>query len=292
MTTPEKSQLSPLLKIAIERNATDLHICPGAAPHIKIKNALEALEHEPLTGATVRRILDEIIEAEQKRVLQEMRAIEFTFAFDGIGRFRAYVYYQRGTLAVTVRILPFSIPTLREIGFDDDDFVKIIASKSKGLIVFTGAPGAGKTTTMAAIVDFINETASRRIAAIENPIEYLHRHKKSLITQQEIGADAPDTAAALRRVQRCNPDIIVLGEFQAWEGIEVNLRLLAEERLVLTTLQSASIEEAFGKLKEARLMHTAIAVIHQNYDEATDEREFFTVELEKYREETAGAGDL
>ncbi|MDR0273177.1 MAG: Flp pilus assembly complex ATPase component TadA, partial [Clostridiales bacterium] len=230
-----------LLEYTINRNGTELHICPGAVPFIRINGKLKEISVSPFTTAEAKSITDKIIDVDQKHVLLKSRTTNLTFSINDVGRFRAYIYSQRGTFATTIRVLPFGIPAFDDLGLPE--ILKSLVEKQKGILIVTGMARSGKTTTLAALVDFLNENGSRHIATIENPIEYLHRHKKCIVSQQEIGADTPDFQTALRWVKKSGADVIVLSEMPrdadpaSQEHTLRRILALAEEKLILASIR-------------------------------------------------------
>ena len=274
-----KSKLKDLIEATIAQKGTDLHICPAATPHIRINGILTSLDMPLLDNIAVKSIIDEALTVEQKRSLNETKVAAFSFSINGIGRFRACAYSQRGTFAITIHILPIGVPSIVELGFSENDFANY-TSKNKGLILATGGVGTGKTTTLAAMVSFINETKCCHIATIEEPIEYLHRHNKSIVTQKEIGADIPDIKTALAWVAKSDPDVVMINELPRHKE---NLRLavsIAEEKLLLAGLTTTEPKNAIVRLtkelsQEQGLLDVLEGVVFQTCDETVRKYSLF-----------------
>lgn len=271
-------KLKELIESTIKHKGTGLHICPAAAPYIRVNGMLKPLEIPPLDNTIVKSLIDEAATVEQKRTLLNTNVAAFSFSINGLGRFRACVYSQRGTRAMTVHILPFGIPTFAELRIPEDKILQYM-SKQKGLILATGGTGTGKTTTLAAIVNHINETRCCHIATIEDPIEYLHRHNKSIVTQKEIGADILDIQTALRWATKSDPDIIMLNEMPHDESALKLVLSIAEEKLVLSGVTTTEPRKVINRLIEIsgnsslhqRMLSVLESVIHHDIQPCNDE---------------------
>ena len=237
-----KSELQKLLEQTVRRKATDLHICPGALPFVRVNGELVEIPSAPLDVKTTKAIIDELLEVEQKNNLHREKRLAFTFSVPALGRFRANAYSQRGSYAIAIRSLPFEMPDFHSLGLSDT--ANAFVGGGKGLYIVAGPAGSGKSTTMAAIVNHLNGEKAYHITTIESPIEFLHRHKKSLVTQREIGADAPDIKTALSWALCEDSDVIVLSGADA-EALPLILAA-AESKPVYITLNASGAAKAIG----------------------------------------------
>lgn len=206
-----------LLKLVVERKASDLHITVGVPPVLRINGYLEKLEGEPFTPGQTEEIVKDLLTSEQLKKLEQNGDIDLSYSVTGLGRFRINVYKQRGSYSLAIRSVALRIPTIEELGLPP--ILKDLALKARGLILVTGPTGSGKSTTLAAMVDWINSKRTCHILTLEDPIEYLHKHNKSIVNQREIGHDAASYASALRAALREDPDVILVGEMRDLETI-------------------------------------------------------------------------
>ncbi|MDR1533266.1 MAG: type IV pilus twitching motility protein PilT [Clostridiales bacterium] len=242
--------LEQLLRYSHEYKATDLHLCVGSKPLIRVNGSLKPAESsEPLKNDIINAIVNEVLDEKRKARLEADRVIDFSFSKSGLGRFRANIYSQRGTYAIAIRMLPFEIPQLNSLGLPAS--IKNFTTKSKGLFLVTGATGSGKSTTLASVINHINEQNSYHIITIEDPIEYLHKHKKGLMTQREIGEDASSFAFALRAALREDPDVIMVGEMRDPETISIALTAAETGHLVLSTLHTVGAAKSIDRIIDA-----------------------------------------
>jgi len=242
--------LDRLLRYAYDVKATDVHLCAGSRPLVRRNGKLmEVADEETTTLPVIDVILSELMDEKKRQKLDEHRVLDFSFSKPGLGRFRANVYSQRGTYAMAIRMLPFDIPTLETLGLPAA--VEGFTGKTKGLFLATGATGSGKSTTLAALLDVINENYNYHVITIEDPIEYLHKHKKSLMTQREIGDDADSFASALRAALREDPDVIMVGEMRDPETISIALTAAETGHLVLSTLHTVGAAKSIDRIVDA-----------------------------------------
>ena len=236
---PDTNDINALLVYACERNATDLHIGVGAKPLMRVGSMLEAV---PGTEAVLPKTAEAHVEAlvgnNHLKTLENFGEVDFSFSRPGLGRFRANVYKQRNTYGIAIRSLPFNIPPFESLSLPS--VIKSFARKSKGLVLSTGPTGSGKTTTLASIIDIINSEQQCHIITIEDPIEYLHKHKQSLVCQREVGSDTKSFSNALRAALREDPDVIMVGEMRDVETIAIALTAAETGHLVFSTLHTIS----------------------------------------------------
>ncbi|MFC1850448.1 type IV pilus twitching motility protein PilT [candidate division CSSED10-310 bacterium] len=241
--------LPQLLKIMIERGSTDLHITTGSPPQIRIDGHLEPLDYPPLTAKDTKQLGYSVLTDAQKHRFEEDKELDFSFGVKGLSRFRANIYNQRGAVALAIRTIPFKI-----LSFDDLGLPKVVgdfSKKPKGLILVTGPTGSGKSTTLAAIINKINEERPDHIVTIEDPIEYLHQHKRCVVNQREIGQDTKEFSIALRSVLRQDPDVILIGEMRDLETMEMALRCAETGHLTFATLHTNSCDQTINRIVDA-----------------------------------------
>jgi len=233
----QKTLLNELLKTAEENNATDLHICVGTKPLIRVNSKLVQVPGtEVMRSDDVAGIVKESLDEDKLKQLEQNKVIDFSYSIPGFGRFRCNIYLQRGTHAIAIRVLPLSIPEFTSLGLPTD--ILKFTNLSSGLVLFTGSTGCGKSTTLASLIDVINQKYKYHVLTIEDPLEYLHSHKESLVTQREIGDDALSFASALRSALREDPDVIMVGEMRDAETMAIALSAAATGPLVFSTLHT------------------------------------------------------
>ncbi|MFV0503920.1 MAG: type IV pilus twitching motility protein PilT [Lachnospirales bacterium] len=242
--------LEKILKNSREKNATDIHLCTGSNPIFRVNGKLvKSDDVEKLTLAAMNEIVGYITPLNRMDILQTNRVLDFSFSQYGIGRFRCNIYSQRGTFAIALRVLPFDIPEFETLGLPPS--IKNISTANKGLFLTTGATGSGKSTTMASLVNLINDRQNYHIITIEDPIEYVHKHKEAYITQREIGADALSFSDALRSSLREDPDVIMVGEMRDTETISIALTAAETGHLVLSTLHTVGATKSIDRIIDA-----------------------------------------
>lgn len=243
----EHDYLESLLRISHEKKATDLHLCAGSKPLVRVNgNLVELPDFDMVLPNVINESLNGLLDERKLAKMHEQRVLDFSFSKPGLGRFRANAYSQRGTFALAIRMLPFDIPPFASLGLPAS--VEGFTSKTKGLFLATGATGSGKSTTLASLLNLINETYNCHVITIEDPIEYLHKHKKSLMTQREIGEDADTFATALRSALREDPDVIMVGEMRDPETISIALTAAETGHLVLSTLHTIGAAKSVDRI--------------------------------------------
>jgi twitching motility protein PilT len=231
------SILDNLLEISKQHHATDMHICVGSYPLMRVNARLEIIPGTSVfSSEEVAGIVGSCLDPVRMDRLTRNKVVDFSYSRSGFGRFRCNIYKQRGTFAIAVRMLPLNIPSFEELGLPDT--VLQFTRKTTGMVLLTGATGCGKSTTLASLLDIINKEYSYHILMIEDPVEYLHSHCKSLVTQREIGEDASSFASALRSALRQDPDVIMVGEMRDQETISIALSAAETGHLVYSTLHT------------------------------------------------------
>jgi twitching motility protein PilT len=207
--------LRELLQDMIEKRASDLHITAGVPPQLRVDGLICGTDHEPLTPEDTLQVTYSVLNEEQQKRFEAEHELDFSFGVKGLSRFRANVFMQRGVTSLAIRQIPYEIKDLKELGLPA--VVEQLANKQKGLILVTGPTGSGKSTTLASIIDKINKERKNHIITIEDPIEYVHQHKKCIVNQREVRADTDSFSAALKHVLRQDPDVILIGEMRDLE---------------------------------------------------------------------------
>ena len=234
--------INDLLKMASERKASDLHLKVGSHPVLRINGELIPLvETKRLMQEDTIAMAFSIMSNRQKQKFKENLEIDIAYSVPGLGRFRCNVFQQRGTVGLVLRVIPVKIMTVRELGLPT--VLEKIAAEQRGLILCTGTTGSGKSTTLAAMVDYINSQRCEHVITIEDPIECLHRDKKSIVNQREVEVDTRPFAAALRSALRQDPDVILVGEMRDYETIETAITAAETGHLVLSTLHTLDATE-------------------------------------------------
>jgi twitching motility protein PilT len=242
--------IDDLLEQMVARSASDLHITVGAHPAVRVRGRLEPLQDiAPLTGEVTQQLLYRVLSTDQQKQLEINRQIDFAHSIPGLARFRVNVYWQRETLGAAFRLIPTEIKTLEELGIPSS--LHALTDKPRGLVLVTGPTGSGKSTTLAALIDEINRKRAEHILTIEDPIEFVHRHKRCVVNQREIGVDATSFAEALRAALRQDPDVILVGEMRDLETIGTALTAAETGHLVFATLHTQSAPGTIDRIIDA-----------------------------------------
>lgn len=235
-----------LLKHMIENGASDLHITTGSPPRLRIDGKLVPIDHPQLSPTETKALCYSILTDAQKHKFEEHNELDLSFGVKGLSRFRGNIFMQRGAVAGAFRTIPFEIRTFNDLGLPE--IVNELVKKPRGLILVTGPTGSGKSTTLAAMIDRINSERQDHIITVEDPIEYLHGHKKCLINQREVNADTVSFKAALRYVLRQDPDVVLIGEMRDLETIEAALTVSETGHLTLATLHTNSAVQTINRI--------------------------------------------
>lgn len=239
-------EIQELLQLVFDRAASDLHLKAGQPPIIRVAGKLIKSTLSPLTKDEVQRLIFSIITSEQRKQLEQTYELDCSFGLDGIGRFRVNVYKDRGSYAAALRVVASRIPSLDE--FNLPPIVKEITQKPRGLILITGATGQGKSTTLASMIDWINENRSEHILTIEDPIEFIHQNKRSVLSQRELGQDTKSFANALKAALREDPDVILVGEMRDLDTIHLALTAAETGHLVFGTVHTSSAAQSIDRV--------------------------------------------
>lgn len=239
--------IKQLLAMAVKQNASDLHILPGKQPLLRIHGDLTPIENsQELSPEETKSLLLSTISDEQRKCFEDERVLDLAVSYPDIGYFRVSLLHQMHGISGVFRVVPFSVPSFDSLGLPQ--VIKRLLSLTQGLVIVAGATGSGKSTTLAAMVDYINATRNSHIITLEEPIEYVHPVKKSAINQIQIGRDTPDVATALRASLRQDPDVIMLGEMRDLETIRLALTAAETGHLVLATLHSSSAPMSISRM--------------------------------------------
>jgi twitching motility protein PilT len=245
--TPQPFNIDTLLERAASEDASDLHLTAGSPPLLRMRGRLAPIdEFKPFNADETRELLYRILSTEQQKRLEIDRQIDFSYSVPGVARFRVNVYFQRDSLAAAFRLVPRLIKSADELGLPE--VLLQLAAEPRGLVLVTGPTGSGKSTTLATMIDKINETRPLHIVTIEDPIEFLHTHKTSVVNQREVGADAKGFAEALRGALRQDPDVILVGEMRDLETISTALTAAETGHLVLATLHTQSAPSTIDRV--------------------------------------------
>lgn len=235
-----------LLRLVVEKGASDLHLAVGIPPVLRIDGKLVPTNFEPLNGQESQRLVYDILTDEQIQRFESTLELDFSYSLAKISRFRVNCYKDKNTVATAFRVIPARIPTIRELGLPI--ILEDLTRKPRGLILVTGPTGSGKSTTLAAMINQINTETSRHIITIEDPIEYLHHHKMSIINQRELGMDTKAFGNALRAALREDPDVILVGEMRDLETIATAITCAETGHLVLATLHTNNAPQTIDRI--------------------------------------------
>jgi twitching motility protein PilT len=244
---PQLTSIDDLLEQMVAHGASDLHVTVGSPPAFRVRgHIVRAEQYEPLTADDTRSLLYRVLTSEQQKIFEQRRQLDFAYSMPGLARFRVNVYYQREAVSAAFRLIPQEIKTLEELRLPQ--ILHSLATYPRGLVLVTGPTGSGKSTTLAAIIDEINRTRAEHILTVEDPIEFVHRHKKCIVNQREIGPDASSFGEALKAALRQDPDVILVGEMRDLETISTALTAAETGHLVFGTLHTQSAPSTIDRI--------------------------------------------
>ena len=239
--------LNDLLKIAVKRGASDLHLKVGSVPMLRLRGELTpAPGGSRLTHADLMAAVSAVLPTDVRDTFADSREVDLAYSVAGLGRFRCNTFQQRGTVGMIFRVIPMRVPSIEQLLLPS--VLKRIVSEERGLVLVTGTTGSGKSTTLAAMIDHINSTRTSHVMTIEDPIEYLHRDKRSIISQREVGSDTRSFSHALRSALRKDPDVILVGEMRDLETIDTALLAAETGHLVFSTLHTLDATETINRI--------------------------------------------
>ena len=244
-----KYDLADLMQLCVDEYASDLHLCVGTAPVLRIHGSLTSIDGEPLTPDDTVALAKAITRKDQFAEVEERGGCDFAYAFGDKARFRVSVFRERGNIGLALRIIPNTLLTLQQIGLPDQ--VRELLFKPRGLVLVTGPTGSGKSTTLASMLNIINEERDCHIITVEDPIEYYHAHKKSIVTQREVGHDVPSFSEAIRRGLRQDPDVILVGEMRDLETMQAAITAAETGHLVFATLHTIGASTTMDRIIDA-----------------------------------------
>jgi twitching motility protein PilT len=242
-------EINRLLQFVVDRGASDLHLCVERPPTVRLHGRLLKLDTAPLTPEDATAFMKSITPDRHQQALQETGTADFGFAFADQARFRVCVYHQKGCIGIALRLIPNKLLSFEEIGLPH--YIKELLTRPRGLILVTGPTGSGKTTTQATMVNFINENMDRHVVTIEDPIEYYHQHKKSIITQREIGVDVPAFREGVIRALRMDPEVILVGEMRDLDTISAAITAAETGHIVFATLHTTGSARTVNRIIDA-----------------------------------------
>ncbi|MBB6143991.1 twitching motility protein PilT [Silvibacterium bohemicum] len=242
----DSTSLDQLLAMAVQRNASDILLVAGSSVTLRVKGALAQASGAPMSPEDIRGLLLPLLTTTQAEELAKNKSLDFCFLHGSIGRFRANFHYQRGTLAASIRVLPTQIPTLESLHLPPS--LAHLAERRQGLVLLTGPTGCGKTSTLAALIDLINSRRRDHIITIEDPIEYQHANRSSIVEQIQVGQDTPSFAHAVRAVLRQDPDVILVGEMRDRETMAAALTAAETGHLVLSSLHTNDASQTMSRI--------------------------------------------
>ncbi len=238
--------LHQLLKTMVERGGTDLHVTTNSPAVIRVDGLLSPLNLPPLTAVETKKLAYSILTDAQKHRFEESLELDFSFGIKGLARFRANIFMQRGAVAGAFRRIPYEILGFRDLGLPPS--IEVLCDRPRGLVLVTGPTGSGKSTTLAAMLDKVNREKALHIITIEDPVEYLHSHKKAIVNQRELHSDTHSFPNALRSVLREDPDVVLVGEMRDLETIESALRIAETGHLTFATLHTNSAPQTINRI--------------------------------------------
>ncbi len=263
------------LHYLVENEGSDLHVKVPSPPMVRVHGELQPIEgSEPLKPADTEAALNTILADERLRAeFAEEGEVDFSYAIQGLSRFRVSAFRQRGSVSIAIRAIPFSIRSIDELGLPP--VIRDLAEEPRGIILLTGTTGSGKSTTLAAMIDHINQTRPRHVITLEDPIEYLHRDKRSIINQREVGDDTASFPKAMRRVLRQDPDVILIGEMRDEETVRTALSAAETGHLVMSTLHTVDATETVNRIIDffpPHLQHQARVMLASTLRGAVSQR--------------------
>jgi twitching motility protein PilT len=253
--------MSDLLLMMVQKRASDLHLTSGTPPMLRIDGQITSTPFEKMTPDVCQRLIYSLLTDQQRQVFEAKSELDLSFGIKGVGRVRMNVFRQRGSVGAALRSIPSTFMTFEELGLPD--VVHEIVAKPRGLVLVTGPTGSGKSTTLASMIDHLNENQNGHIITIEDPIEYIHHHKKCIVNQREVGQDTASFPAALKYVLRQDPDIILIGEMRDLETIGAAITIAETGHLVFATLHTNDAKSTISRIIDVFPAHQQSQVRNQ-----------------------------
>lgn len=254
----EALKIQQLFKLMVDSNASDLHITSGTSPGLRIHGEVIKVKTSPLTGEDTKRLIYQILSEEQKNEFEKKLELDFSFGIKGLARFRANVFNSKGAVAAVFRVIPSIIPDFKALNLPNT--LLKMCDVTNGLILVTGPTGSGKSTTLASLIDYLNQHEAGHIITLEDPVEFVHAHKNCLVNQREIGTDSLNFSSALKSLLRQDPDIVLVGELRDMETIEAALTIAETGHLVFGTLHTNSCVQTINRVINVFPAHQQIQV--------------------------------
>jgi twitching motility protein PilT len=246
--------IEELLQVLVDRKGSDLHLSAGSAPKVRINGTLVDTEHGVLKPETTKNLIYSFLTSDQIARFERDFELDLSFGVEGMGRFRVNVFHQRSSVASVLRMIPAVVKKFEDLGLPRA-ICEEVAGLPRGLVLFTGSTGSGKSTSLAAMLDFINDTRADHVVTVEDPIEFLHRNKQCLFNQREIGSDTKDFHRALRSALRQDPDVVLVGEMRDTETIEAALTIAETGHLTLGTLHTSDCVQSINRIVDVFPAH-------------------------------------
>lgn len=254
----ESLKIQQLFKLMVDSNASDLHITSGTSPGLRVHGEIIKVKTSPLTGEDTKRLIYQILTEDQKNEFEKKLELDFSFGIKGLARFRANVFNSKGAVAAVFRIIPSIIPDFKALNLPN--VLLKMCDVSNGLILVTGPTGSGKSTTLASLIDYLNQNEAGHIITLEDPVEFVHAHKSCLVNQREIGTDSLTFHNALKSLLRQDPDIVLVGELRDMETIEAALTIAETGHLVFGTLHTNSCVQTINRVINVFPAHQQIQI--------------------------------
>lgn len=254
----EALKIQQLFKLMVDSNASDLHITSGTSPGLRVHGEIIKVKTSPLTGEDTKRLIYQILTEDQKNEFEKKLELDFSFGIKGLARFRANVFNSKGAVAAVFRIIPSIIPDFKALNLPN--VLLKMCDVSNGLILVTGPTGSGKSTTLASLIDYLNQNEAGHIITLEDPVEFVHAHKSCLVNQREIGTDSLTFHNALKSLLRQDPDIVLVGELRDMETIEAALTIAETGHLVFGTLHTNSCVQTINRVINVFPAHQQIQI--------------------------------
>jgi len=254
----ESLKIQQLFKLMVDSKASDLHITSGTSPGLRVYGEVIKVKTAPLTGEDTKRLIYQILSEDQKNEFEKKLELDFSFGIKGLARFRANVFNSKGAVAAVFRIIPSLIPDFKTLNLPN--VLLRMCDVSNGLVLVTGPTGSGKSTTLAALIDYLNQNEAGHIVTLEDPVEFVHFHKNCLVNQREIGSDTLSFSSALKSLLRQDPDIVLVGELRDMETIEAALTIAETGHLVFGTLHTNSCVQSINRIINVFPAHQQIQI--------------------------------